>query len=200
MGGISILAYGSLISDPGPEIGKRVSDEIQTMTPFPVEYVWISRTRGGAPTVAPHNCGKPVKAKVFVLQDGISLQNARSMLWRRETGNEGLAREYRESSASNAVVVRDLQGFCGLDHVLYTDFNPCDKLSHPDPQELARYAVGSVAEAPDGRDGISYLMDLINVDVETELTLAYQKAILTLMGTSNLADALALTRKRKTVG
>jgi hypothetical protein len=39
-------------------------------------------------------------------------------------------------------------------------------------------------------------MDLINVSVETELTPAYQKEILALTGTSNLAEALALVRTR----
>ena len=196
MSRIGILAYGSLISEPGSEISKYISDEVRTMTPFPVEYVRISKTRGDAPTVAPHSSGKPVRATLLVLQDGIVPEDAKSLLWRRETRNEGLDREYRMSSSPYAIVVSDLPGFCGLDHVLYTDFNESGKLSHPNPGELARAAIDSVAKSPDSKDGISYLMDLINIGVETELTPAYQKEILALTGTPNLVEALALVRKR----
>jgi hypothetical protein len=196
MSRIGILAYGSLISDPGSEISKYISDEIQTMTPFPVEYVRVSRTRGDAPTVAPHSSGKPVRAKLLVLQDGIVLEDAKSLLWRRETRNEGLDREYQMSSSPYAIVVSDLPGFCGLDHVLYTDFNESGKLSHPIPGELARAAVDSVMKSPDGKDGISYLMDLINVGVDTELTPAYQKELLVLTGASDLGEALALVKSK----
>jgi len=49
---IGILAFGSLIQDPGPELEPRIVMRIKTLTPFPVEYARISRTtRGGCRTV-----------------------------------------------------------------------------------------------------------------------------------------------------
>lgn len=73
MSGIGILAYGSLISDLGTEIGPLIVRQISTTTPFPVEYARLSQTRGGAPTVVPHSFGNPVKAEVLVLSDSVSL-------------------------------------------------------------------------------------------------------------------------------
>jgi hypothetical protein len=68
MSSIGILAYGSLIADPGSEIGPLIARRIQTVTPFSVEYARLSgKTRGGAPTVVPHAAGCPVKAEVLVL-------------------------------------------------------------------------------------------------------------------------------------
>lgn len=196
MSGIGILAYGSLISDPGVEIGPLIVRRIPTTTPFPVEYARLSRTRGGAPTVVPHFSGSPVKAEVLVLQKGVTLEEAKNLLWRREMRIERSGRTYQESSSPNAVLVRDVPGLCGLDHVFYTDFNPSGKLSSPDPRELARAAVESVAKAKPGKDGISYLMDLINAGVETALTARYQEEILALTNSGTLHEALNTVRMR----
>jgi hypothetical protein len=51
--------------------------------------------------------------------------------------------------------------------------------------------VKSVAAAPEGKDGISYLMDCIRHGVKTPLTDRYQAEILAQTGTSSLAEALA---------
>src|SRR5262249_52648561 len=51
--GIGILAYGSLINDPGVEIEPLIVERISTRTPFPVEYARLSKSRGGGPTVVP---------------------------------------------------------------------------------------------------------------------------------------------------
>ena len=194
---IGILAYGSLIGDPGTEINLLIVRRIQTTTPFPVEYARLSRRRGGAPTVVPYSSGRLVKAVVLVLPDSIPLKDAKSLLYRRETRGEGLGQIYPESTSPNAVLIRDEPGFCGLDHVLYTDFNAGGKLSDPDPRALAKAAVNSVAIAPNGRDGISYLMDLTNAGVVTGLTPRYQEEILALTGSASLAEALVLVRARK---
>jgi hypothetical protein len=83
---IGILAFGSLIQDPGPELEARIVMRIKTPTPFPVEYARISgNTRGGAPTLVPHDSGSPVSAEIFVLDDAVSVDEARNMLWRLET-------------------------------------------------------------------------------------------------------------------
>jgi hypothetical protein len=190
MSGVGILAYGSLMSDPGPEIGPLIALRIPTTTPFPVEYARLSGKRGGAPTVVPHEAGGAVKAAVLVLPETVSLAQAKDLLWRRETRNEGSNRKYQEKSSPNAVLVRDWPGW-GLDHVVYTDFHSTGKLTIPDPSELAAAAVKSVAAAPRGQHGISYLMDCIRHGVKTPLTDRYQAEILAQTGTSSLAEALA---------
>ncbi len=188
-GGIGILAYGSLMNDPGTEIVPTIARRIPTTTPFPVEYARHSGKRGGAPTVVPHASGNPVKGEVLLLSEAISVEEAKNMLWRRETRNERSGRTYRESALPNAVVIRDQRGFCGLDHVLYTDFNPGGKLENPDPVALANAAIGSVTKAPPGEDGVSYLMDLLDQGVVTALTPQYIERILSLTGATTLAGA-----------
>jgi hypothetical protein len=138
-----------------------------------------------------------VKAEILVLPNSISLDEAKNMLWRRETGRKGSGQAYPENTSPDAVLIRDKPGFCGLDHVLYTDFNAGGKLSSPDPRTLAKAAVESVATAPSGKDGISYLMNLINAGVVTLLTSRYQKEILALTGSTTLAEAYGLVRARQ---
>ncbi|HLA80247.1 MAG TPA: hypothetical protein VJP78_01270 [Thermoleophilia bacterium] len=196
MSGIGILAYGSLISDPGNEIAPLIVRHIATTSPFPVEYARVSQTRGGAPTLVPHAVGNSVRAEVLVLPDSVPVAEARSYLWRRETRNEGSDRMYEESSSPNAVIVRDVARFCDLDHVLYTDFNPAGKISHPNPRELAKAAIRSIGTAPPGKDGISYLMERLSEGVETSLTARYQETILTMTGALSLAEALGSVRAR----
>ena len=194
MSGIGILAYGSLISDPGNEIGPLIVRRNATKSPFPVEYARLSHRRGGAPTLAPHPAGKPVRAEILVLPDSVPLDEARTHLWRRETRNEGSDRTYEVSSSPNALIVRDVAGFCGLDHVLYTDFNPAGKIRHPNPHGLAEAAVASIAAAPPGKDGVSYLMERLSEGVVTPLTARYQEEILTMTDAWSLAEALGLLR------
>ncbi len=105
MKGVGILAYGSLISDPGIKIGPQIARRVPTTTPFPVEYARLSATtRGGAPTVVPHSSGNPVIAEVLVLSDSVQLAEAKNLLWRRETRKEHSGQLYRESNSPNAVV------------------------------------------------------------------------------------------------
>lgn len=191
---VGILAYGSLIADPGVEIGPLVVDRVETTTPFPVEYARFSATRGGAPTAVPHTAGIPVRAEVLVLAERVSLAEARDLLWRRETRNEGLGKVYRESRIASAVVVRDLLSFCGLAHVLYTDFNPEGKILDPDPEALASAAIDSVGLAGAGKDGISYLISLREAGIETALTPRYVAAVLCRTGANDLAGALRQLR------
>lgn len=187
---VGILAYGSLIVDPGVEIEPLISRRIETLTPFPVEFARFSVARGGAPTVVPYESGKRVSAAVLVFEDGVAFDEARDLLWRRETRNEGSARKYRDSAQPNAVIVRDLPGFCDLEHVLYTDFNPEGKFAEPDPASLAGAAIASVGRAAPGRDGISYLIGLLNAGIETTHTAGYVAAILSRIGASDLEGAL----------
>jgi len=186
---VGVLAYGSLIGDPGAEMAPLIARRMPTATPFPVEFARLSRSRGGAPTVVPHSSGDPVRAEVLVLR-AVPLDEARSILWRRETRNEGSGKVYRESRSANAVVIRDSPGLAGVTHVLYTDFNPDGKISEPDPEALALAAIASVGRARAGRDGISYLIGLLAAGVETALTPQYVAAILSQTGATDLRGAL----------
>lgn len=193
---IGILAYGSLINDPGSKIKSLIVQRIQTVTPFPVEYCQLSgKTRGGAPTVAPHHSGNPVKAEVLVLSDSVSLDEATDLLWRRETRQEGSGKKYEKKQSPNAVIIRDNQGFCGLEHVLYTDFNSDGKIADPTPILLAKAAVDSVKGAELGKDGINYLIELKDSGVVTSLTEKYSNEILQLTGTKTLSDALNAVKR-----
>ncbi|CAG0980907.1 hypothetical protein BURK1_01739 [Burkholderiales bacterium] len=196
MNDIGILAYGSLINDPGIEIEPQIARRISALTPFPVEYARFSQKRGGAPTVVPHPSGSEVTAVVLVLSELVLLDEAKSLLWRRETHQMGTGRAYREVASENAVLIRDQRGFCGINHVLYTDFNMSGKINQPNPRLLAEAAVASVAKASHGSDGISYLLNLIEAGVETALTADYVRSILAVTGAATLEEARNLSAAR----
>ena len=80
---IGILAYGSLIGDPGPEIEPHITRRIACRTPFKVEFARTSRTRKGGPTLVPYEKGSPVAAQILVVN--VSLKEATDWLYRRET-------------------------------------------------------------------------------------------------------------------
>ena len=185
------------MADPGDEIRPLVARRIETVTPFPVEYARFSATRGGGPTAVPHSSGKPVKAEVLVLSDEVRPTDARNLLWRRETRSEGTQRAYRESLLRNAVVISDLPGFCGLEHVFYTDFNLKGKIPYPDARLLADAAIESVGRTLPGKDGISYLVGLLEAGVETPLTAQYVAEILLRSGASSLSGALELITRQQ---
>src|SRR5687767_563907 len=62
---------------------------IKTQTPFPVKYRRLSQTRGRAPTLVPHPEGAPVSGEILVLDDSVSSNEARGMLWGRERRKMG---------------------------------------------------------------------------------------------------------------
>ncbi len=186
---LGILAYGSLIQDPGPEIGPHIRMRIDTETPFPVEYARLSRTRGGAPTLAPHPAGAPVNAQILVLDDGVSAEEAASVLWRRETGTQDRAKPYPAGTAPNSVQCQRTT-HPSVTTVLYTDFPPAGKIEHPTAAELAKAAIASVAKAAPGEDGITYLRNSIAAGIKTPLTSGYKQEVLRQTGTQDLGDAL----------
>ena len=88
-----ILAFGSLINEPGPELNARIVMRIKTQTPFPVEYGRYSgRTRGGAPTLVPHTKGAPVRAEILVLDDDVSVARGARNLGGANGAGSGAAR------------------------------------------------------------------------------------------------------------
>jgi hypothetical protein len=195
MGQIAILAYGSLRGEPGPEIGPLIQSRISSDTRFGIEYARLSSTRGGGPTVVPHSKGRPVSAELLLLEPLVSLDQARDMLWRRETRQEGSSRRYSGGSSPNCVLVKDHTGREEIAHILYTDFNDSGKLPNPDATSLAQAAIASVNQAPAGKDGISYLIDLLGQGVVTALTPAYQAEILRLTGANCLSKARDIAQR-----
>jgi hypothetical protein len=188
---IGILAYGSLIKDPGVELGPLIAKRIATMTPFGVEYVRLSEKRGNGPTVAPHPSGKQVPAQILILLPTVSLVKACDLLWRRERRKEGTGERYKAGVSPSSVLVKDWPSLNEIQHVLYTDFPPGGKNPDPKPVELAQAAIASVAQAPSGWDAISYLIQLIECGVETFLTAEYKSEILRLTQATTLDEALA---------
>jgi hypothetical protein len=192
---IGILAYGSLIDDPGGELERYIGNRlVDVQTPFPVEFAHSSRSRGGAPTLVPiEEGGAPVKATLLVLDEGVSLEDAIDMLYRREVDDVGnLKRRYDPNSKKkNSVRIDQLHGdkAFGLDVVLYTVLNA--DISPLTPEHLAELAVQS-ARSKAGqkrRDGISYLMNAMANGICTPLTKDYEQAILSRTGVKTLEKA-----------
>jgi hypothetical protein len=194
---VGILAFGSLIKDPGAELLQKIAMRIKTQTPFPVEYARISRTRGGAPTLVPHESGAPVSAEILVLDDDLFIADATDMLWRRERRLEGTGETYRRGTGENFVLVEEFHDDPCVATVLYTDFNPSGKVPHPTTADLARKAIESVAAAPEGMDGITFLMNAIRSGIETPLTADYKAEILKQTMTLTLEDALKEVKERQ---
>jgi len=197
---VGIFGFGSLIADPGEELADATASRIEAETPFAVEYGRTSkRTRGGAPTLVPVSSGGAhVKATIFVLKDSISEQEAKSILWRRETRQVGSGKAYKRPAnpGPNSVLIAVCKDFMGPDRVLYTDFADSGKLEHPTARQLAELAVASARkrDVPKGMDGISYLMAAKKAGIITPLSGAYEKEILRITGAGSLEEALAKAR------
>lgn len=197
---IGILAYGSLVDDPGVEIAPDIVCRIPCKTPFPVEYRRKSGSRNDAPTLIPTEDGAPVNAFILVLKEGISEADAASRLWRRETRQEGSGKPYVRPKriTENTVTVEEVKNFNGVATVLYTKIEP-NMGGAFSPKDLAAYAIASAlarADA-DGKDGITYLENNINNSIITPATEAYVAQILAMTGASNLPEAKALLDKRR---
>jgi hypothetical protein len=195
---VGILAYGSLIDEPGPEIEPYVIARIPCQTPFAVEYGRLSESRDYAPTVIPMKEGSPVSAVILVLDPAISPADAASRLWRRETRKIGTGRAYQrpEKIKQNTVTVEEVNDFHGVTTVLYTQIAPNMGVFHS-VENLAGFAIKSaVGEAgEDGKDGITYLADNIKNGIHTPLTDGYVAQILAQTDTKSLEEATAKLAK-----
>jgi hypothetical protein len=211
---IGILAYGSLIADPGWEIIDQTDSMIHPVeTPFPVEYARRSKTRANAPTLVPVPFGKgvPVQATVIVLKKEILLQQAKDILYRREIHRIcDTKKVYREpdSQDSNKMRIVLLNNFAGVNTVLYTklatNFQPILDDEYNDHQKsdlLCAAACESLTEETfhSCQDGIHYLNAAIHSGVKTRLTELYAQAILKVAGNNvvELALARAIIAKSK---
>lgn len=187
---IGILAYGSLLSDPGKEIADSQIGVIEDVeTPFPVEFARSSKSRGGAPTLIPVDTGG-AKVRGRIMLVNASSEEATNMLYRREIHQVGSDKNYKvpEPEEANKVRVEALSSFMRLDTVLYTKIS--SNIFQITAEELARLAVKSVASSEVGKDGISYLIAAKENGIRTALSDMYEKEILRMAGTASLEDAL----------
>jgi len=192
MSTVGILAYGSLIEDPGKEIKPLIIEWVNDIeTPFPVEFARSSKSRGGAPTLIPIEGGNLVKAVILVLEQSVSVSDAKDFIWRRETRNEDTKKKYDPplNPGPNHIIVEELSSLGGIDNILYTKIGSNIKLLTPD--HLADLAICS-ARGHAGekmKDGINYLLSVKRQKIVTPLSDEYEKSILKKTGTSSLEEA-----------
>ncbi|MBW8639800.1 hypothetical protein K1W69_21580 [Hoeflea sp. WL0058] len=188
-----ILAYGSLIPDPGREIEEAAVDvKDGVVTPFNVEFARKSVGRRGAPTLVPVEDGQPVNAKIFILNVGVA--EAANRLYRREKNAVGGGESYVHSDdpGRNTIVVARLIDFEGIEEVLYTRL--AATIEPLTARDLASLAIASATGRHDGRDGVTYLKDAIENGISTRLTPDYRSEVLRQTGTNSLEAALAVAR------
>ncbi len=206
---IGILAYGSLREDPKKELREATSKIIENVeTPFEIEYARKSVGRSNAPTLVPvpEGMGRKVPAQILVLRDGISEQEAKNILYRRETGKiSEVEIEYDENvqwRKADPVLIKSLSNFGDIECVLYVDFKvKFDQILRKDlslnkkGRILAELAIESVSELTyfASEDGIQYLAVCIKLDILTPLTEIYKMEILNL---AEHADNLEEARNR----
>jgi len=211
---IGILAYGSLITHPGPEIESVLDHMIpDVLTPFPVEYARRSQSRAGAPTLVPvpFDCGTPVKAVVLVLKKYTRRKKAQNFLYRREIHREGDLKVIYDDEAQrkkrDALVIESIKNRFGLSVIYYTALKPTfteildvKRTLEEKAELLARAAMDSLTPETyaKGMDGIQYLADNIEAGVVTALTGPYAQAILEKEGNvPNLDQARRFIAKQK---
>ena len=197
---IGILAYGSLIDEPGPEIGPVIDYHLEDETPFRVEFARESRTRGGAPTLVPvEEGGSTIKAIILVLKEYVSEEEAKDMLYRREINKTCSQKKYDPPDpcvpkGDRVCIEEDNENFPDLELVLYTKIAPTPNLT---PEKLASLAIKSARSkfGAQRRDGISYLIDIKSRGNKTPLMDKYEEKILDSTKTSNLEEAWEACRR-----
>lgn len=198
---LGILAYGSLINQPGEEIAKIEIKRIKCETPFNVEYARTSATRNNAPTLIPvQNRSNSVIAEIIVLSDDIDVEVAKSILWRRETHKVNSNETYKHSDnpSNNKVVVDVLSDFMNIQNVLYTSIG--SNIQKPITGELlADFAIASILDdvGESKKDGIRYLLDNKNNGIKTELSNEYERQILLKTATKSLEEAIEKLDKQR---
>ena len=121
-----------------------------------------------------------MKAVILVLRETVSLDEAKDMLWRRETNNIGTDKLYESPPCpgQNKVFVEQLNDFGGISSVIYTRI--AANISPRNAAKLAELAIQSASSASGAkkRDGISYLIIAKRNGIVTPLSHAYEREIL----------------------
>lgn len=178
---MAILAYGSLLSEPGEELAGLLGEQIDDMeTPFPIELARACSCRDRAPTLAPvERGGASVRGALLLASPSASESALIDALWRRETRTE--RRDEETSPDGKDLLIRRAQSLeeaHGLKRVFYAHLKA--NIDDRRPEHLAEMAIESArAEAGQRReDGIAYLIDLKAEGISTPLLPAYENEIL----------------------
>lgn len=200
---IGILAYGSLINNPGQELEPLIINKLECVTPFKVEYARKSRKRGYGPTLIPYEAkGRKVKAQVLILKNDTVLEDAISMLYRREIGTTDRSKKYQPKAnlTRNTTQVEIIENFLGVKKILFTKLG-CNLDDGFTEDTLANLAIESILSdaGKEERDGCRYLLQNINNGIITEYTEQYLQAILMKTGSNTLEESIyKLDKQRKT--
>lgn len=183
---IAVLAYGSLIREPGTGLAMVIAGVEPCRTPFPVEYGRASRRWHGGPVLVPHERGGLVDGALLLLADDVDLGTAIDLL---------AAREGLESA--RGVVQVDMPG----DRLVIAASLPRN-LPAPDmePDALARRAVESARHH--ARNGVAYLNGALRSGIRTPASEAYAERVLERVGATSLDEAerlLAFARSTATL-
>jgi hypothetical protein len=193
---IGILAYGSLINDPGNEIKELLIEKRNgILTPFHVEFAHKSKTRDWAPTLVPvEDGGSCFEATLLVLDENTELGYAKDILYRREIDQIGNKNKHYipNPSNENQVYVEPLPeslGTFGIEYVLYTKIKA--NINPLTPDNLAQLAIESAKKeaGKNRKDGISYLIEMKENRIHTALSYDYEQKILEKTNTSDLEKA-----------
>ena len=154
---LGILAFGSLIGDPGPELASKDYDAHQDTYAIPSRVRQIQRkTRGGAPTLVPHDAGGPVRPRFSCWTTLSALPMRRTCCGDEKHGRLARARAIRRARPPTRVGETYYGSPCVSD-VLYTDFHPEGKIERLSAEELAKRAIQSVDRCR--RQGRHQLLD-----------------------------------------
>lgn len=191
---IGILAYGSLIDNPGEELEPLIITRIESRTPFNVEFARLSKSRSNAPTLVPVTAGgKRVKAVILVLKEETPCNIAESALWRRECHKMGTTENYVRPAnpTQNSVLVEAIENLEGVETVLYTSI-PQNMGIFVRPDTLAYFGIRSILSTAgeNEKDGLRYLLSAKQNGITTEHSEGYEKMVLENTGTSSLEDAI----------
>ncbi|MFW6129685.1 MAG: hypothetical protein ACOC56_00785 [Atribacterota bacterium] len=198
---IGILAYGSLIDDPGYEIEEKVIEKRSGIrTPFRVEFARKSSSRDNAPTLVPVSKGGAyVEAVLLVLKKNTTLKYAKDILYRREINEvENKDKCYKpDPDNENQVWIDLIPEIFGMDYVLYTRIKP--NIKQCTPENLAKLAIESVKGevGKNKKDGISYLINAKENGIRTVLSKNYEENILEKTKSETLKEALKNCIKEK---
>lgn len=191
---LGILAFGSLIDNPGAEIESAlVGRKLNVRTPFGVEFARSSTKREGAPTLVPlAQGGTPVLAQI--LQVNVTELEAKDRLWRREINRVGQGGHYTHHAkpGPNTLIIDRYENFEGIDIVFAARF--AATMIPPTAAHLAELAIRSARLERTGRDGITYLIDAKRNGITTPLSAAYEQEILRRVQALDLSDAIRKIR------
>jgi hypothetical protein len=203
---IGLLAYGSLLWD----LRSALEDVLDLASPVPnvetrfaVEFARSStRTRGGAPTLVPvETGGVQVLGAIFPFREWLPVDDAQTLVWRRETGrSNGRYDPLKNADHPDKVFVDAHEGlYDEFDVVLVVRIRP--NIEPLNGDELARRAIQSARTklGAEPNDGISYLIGAKNVGIDTPLRSDYESAILRRLDVSSLEEAWDVATNTRSV-